>query len=214
MRKATRVVAAALGVLAGLAGLEHGIFEILQGNVTPATLAFPSMGPPCDPKVAWSGCEPALSILPNLLISGILTVLISLAVIAWSAAFVQRKNGGTALILLSLLLLLIGGGFFPPLIGLIGGIAGTRILKPFNRKPSGGLLRLAAALWAWPLVLLSVWSFGQFPVGYFFNDFLKSIMGFGLLLILTMLPLSVFSAYARDAQAAPGEPKKEAVYAV
>ncbi len=36
--------------------------------------------------------------------------------------------------------------------------------------------------------------------GYFFNDFLTSIMGFGLLLIITMLPLSVYSAYAHDLQ--------------
>jgi hypothetical protein len=35
------------------------------------------------------------------------------------------------------------------------------------------------------------WLLGQFPVGYFFNDFLKSIMVFGLLLILALLPLSV-----------------------
>jgi hypothetical protein len=44
-----------------------------------------------------------------------------------------------------------------------------------------------------------IWLLGQFPVGYFFNDFLKSIMGFGLLLILALLPLSVYSAYAHDA---------------
>jgi len=44
-----------------------------------------------------------------------------------------------------------------------------------------------------------VWVLGQFPVGYFFNDFLKSIMGFGLLLILASLPLSVYTGYARDA---------------
>jgi hypothetical protein len=47
-----------------------------------------------------------------------------------------------------------------------------------------------------------VWIWGQFPVGYFFNDFLKGIMGFGLLLILVMLPLSVDTAYAYDAHTA------------
>jgi len=47
-------------------------------------------------------------------------------------------------------------------------------------------------------VVLMLWLLGQFPVGHFFNDFLKGIMGFGLLLILTMLPLSVYTAYAHD----------------
>ena len=47
-------------------------------------------------------------------------------------------------------------------------------------------------------LILVTWLLGQFPVGFFFNDFLKSIMVFGLLLILVMLPLSVYSAYAKD----------------
>jgi hypothetical protein len=44
----------------------------------------------------------------------------------------------------------------------------------------------------------SVWLLGQFPVKYSFNDFLLKIIGFGLLLILVMLPGSVYTAYARD----------------
>jgi len=62
-----------------------------------------------------------------------------------------------------------GGGFFPPLIGGIGGAAGTRINRPLGRKP-GRLTHLAARLWPWPLVILLVWLLGQFPVGYLFND--------------------------------------------
>jgi len=54
-------------------------------------------------------------------------------------------------------------------------------------------------------VILLVWLLGQFAVGYFFNDFLQSIMGFGLLLILSMLPLSVYTAYAFDAHNAAKE---------
>ena len=103
------------------------------------------------------------------------------------------------LILLSVVLLLAGGGIFPPLIGIIGGAAGMKINKPLQGKP-GRMTRWAARLWPWPLVILMVWLWAQFLVGYFFNDFLQSIMGFGMLLILSMLPLSVYSAYAYDAQ--------------
>jgi len=138
-----------------------------------------------------------MSILPNFLITGILAMLLGLAMMVWSAAFVQRKNGGLVLILLSIALLLFGGGFFPPVIGIVGGAAGTKINKPLTRKP-GSITRFAAILWPWPLVVFLVWVLGQFPVGYFFNDFLTSIMGFGMLLILSMLPLSVYSAYAHD----------------
>jgi hypothetical protein len=197
MRKATRIVAASLGIVAGIAGLEHGYFEILQGSTRPDGVMIVSMGPPCVPEEVWNACEPAMTVIPNLLVAGILTVVLSVLIIIWSAAFVQRKHGGLVLILLSIASLLSGGGFFPPLIGIIGGAAGTQINKPLAGKP-GSITRFAAKLWPWPLVLLMVWLLGQFPVGYFFNDFLKSIMGFGLLLILTMLPLSVYTGYSHD----------------
>jgi hypothetical protein len=198
MRKATHIVAASFGILAGIAGLEHGYFEILRGNTgLEDMMFFPSMGPPCVPEKIWNACEPAMSILPNFLITGILTVILGLLIIVWSAAFVQRKNGGVILILLSVALLLFGGGFFPPLIGIVGGVAGTKINKPLTGNP-GKVTRFAAKLWPWPLVIFIIWILGQFPVGYFFNGFLQSIMGFGLLLILASLPLSVYTAYAHD----------------
>ena len=199
MRKATKTVATWLGVVAGIAGLEHGYFETLQGNIRPVALAFPSWGPQqCDPAKIWHACEPAMSILPNFLVTGILTMLLSLAMIVWAGWFVQRKHGGLILILISIALLLFGGGFFPPVIALVGGLAGTKINRPLSGQPIS-LTRFAAKLWPWPLVIFLTWVLGQFPVGYFFNDFLKSIMYFGMLLILVSLPLSVYVAYARDA---------------
>lgn len=198
MRKATRVVATWLGIVAGIAGLEHGYFEILHGNTRPAGLMFASMGPPCAPETAWHACEPAVTILPNFLITGILALVLGVIILIWSAAFVQRKYGGAVLMLLSVVLLLFGGGVIPPVMGLIGGAAGTRINKPLPGKPAGGLLRFAARLWPWPLVLFLIWALGQWPVGYFFNDLLKGSMGFVLPVVLITLPLSVYSAYGRD----------------
>jgi hypothetical protein len=65
--------------------------------------------------------------------------------------------------------------------------------------------RFAARLWPWPLVIFLAWVFGQFLVGYFFNAILQSVMGFVSLLILAMLPLSVYSAYAHDVQVAASQ---------
>ncbi len=198
MRKATKTVAMWFGMSAGLAGLEHGYFETLQGSTRPASLMFASWGLPCAPDEIWHACEPAMSILPNFLLTGLLAMLLSLAIMVWSAGFIQRKQGGLVLIVLSIALLLFGGGFFPPIIALVGGAAGLQIHKPLTGQP-GSVTRFAAKLWPWPLVIFLVWAFGQFPVGYFFNDFLTSIMGFGLLLILTSLLLSVYVGYAHDA---------------
>ena len=202
MRKATRIVAVSLGALAGIAGLEHGIFEIMQGNTRPSGLMFSSWGPQvCDPAKIWHACEPAMSLLPNFFITGILTVVISLAILVWSVALVQRKHGGSVLLVLSIAQLLVGGGFFPPLIGLVGGLAGTRILKPLGGQPSGPI-HFVARLWPWQLAVLVAWLVAQFPVGALFNDWLKSIMPVALLLIVVLLPLSVWCAYAFDADQA------------
>lgn len=198
MRKATKTVTTWLGIAAGVAGLEHGYYEILQGSTRSAGMMIVSMGPPCVPEEIWNGCEPAMTIIPNFLLTGMLAMLLGLAIIIWSVGFVERKHGGLVLILLSIALLLFGGGLFPPLIGLIGGWAGMKINKPINRVP-GNITRMAARLWPWPLVILMIWLLGQFLVGYFFNDLLMSIMVWGLVLILSMLPLSVYSGYAHDA---------------
>ncbi len=200
MRKATRIAATAFGLMAGIAGLEHGYFEILQGNIRPLSWMFASMGYPCVPEKIWHACEPAMTLLPTFLTAGILTVIISLLTFIWSASFVQRKNGGMVLIFLSVVLLLSGGGFFPPLFGIIGGAAGIQINKPFTGKPTNRTLDFAAKLWPWPLVIFIVWVLGQYPVGYFFNEFLQSMMGFSLLVMVVLLPLSIYAGSAHDLQ--------------
>jgi hypothetical protein len=198
MRKATKTVATWMGIVAGIASLEHGYFEFLQGNTRPTGLAFPSWGPPCVPQEIWHACEPAMSILPNFLITGILAMLFSVLLMIWAGWFVQRKHGGLVQIGISIALLLFGGGFFPPIIAFIGGIAGTQINRPLSGQPAR-LTRFAARLWPWSLVIFVAWTLGQFPVGHFFNDFLKSIMGFSMLVILGSLALSVYAAHAHDA---------------
>jgi hypothetical protein len=67
---------------------------------------------------------PAMTLIPNFLITGIFAILVSLVVIAWATIFVRRKNGSVTLILLSILMLLVGGGFIPPLFGIIAGVIG------------------------------------------------------------------------------------------
>ncbi|NCC31132.1 MAG: hypothetical protein EOM24_03800 [Chloroflexia bacterium] len=198
MRHATRTTATWLGVVGGIAGLEHGYFAFIQGNTPIPSLAFPSWGPPCVPEESWHACEPAMSIIPNFLITGILAMLLSLMLLVWAVWFVQRKYGGWIQLALAVLLLLFGGGFFPPIIAFVGGVAGTQINRPVSGQ-SARITRFAARLWPWALVLFVVWTLGQFPVGHFFNDFLQSIMYVSLLVILTSLPLAVYTAYAHDA---------------
>ena len=203
MRRATRIVASALGAFAGFGGPEHGVFEVLQGHVRPEGLLIASMGPPCEPEQVWHGCEPAMTVIPSFIVTGFLAIIVGLVTMVWAGFFLQRKRGGLVLILLSVVLLLVGGGLFPPVIGIVAGVVGTRINAPVTRRPAR-LARFLAALWPWPLAVFFAWVAGQFVIGHFFNDFL---MNSGVLIpfmILGLMALAIASAYARDVERAAG----------
>jgi hypothetical protein len=130
MKSAVRIVATTFGVIVALAGIEHGAGEILQGNVPPPALVFESW--PDSEFLEILAGEPAMSIVPNLLVSGILTVFFSLTLLAWSATALRKPYGGAGLIMLSAVLLLVGGGLGPPLMLFVAGLAATRILHPVS----------------------------------------------------------------------------------
>lgn len=119
----SRIAASILGVFAGLGGgVFHGVGEILQGSVTPDGIYIQAW-----PIMQATAGEPAMTIVPNFLLTGILAIIMGIVVTIWSVRYIKRKNGGLILILLSIIMLLLGGGIIPPIIGVIGGIIGTRI---------------------------------------------------------------------------------------
>jgi hypothetical protein len=150
MRNATSVTVSTFGALAGI---EHGIGEVLQGNVAPEGVMILSW-PDSEMFEILSG-EPAMTFVPNLLVTGILAILISLILLVWVTMFVERKHGGLVLILLSVVMLLVGGGFGPPIIGIIVGVAATRINAPLSWWRThlySGSRRFLAKVWPWSYV--------------------------------------------------------------
>jgi len=145
---ATRTVVSTFGLLAGLAGIEHGVGEILQGSVRPAGPVIESW--PDSKAFEILGGEPAMTVIPNLLVTGIAAVIVAVAVVVWSVRFVDRRHGGLVLILLCVLLLLVGGGFGPPLIGVIAGFGATRIGAAPRRRP-GRVSQAVGRVWPWVL---------------------------------------------------------------
>jgi hypothetical protein len=129
----TRVAASAVGIFGGLGGASHGPGEILQGNIAPNGLVIEAW-----PELTALAGEPAMTIIPSFLVTGILTIIFGLIVAVWAAKFVHRKNGGLVLILLSIIMLLVGGGLFPPVFGVAAGIIGTRIKSSSESTKHGG----------------------------------------------------------------------------
>lgn len=91
------------GVYGGFLGLEHGVGEIMQGNAAMTSVQINAYAPPGLPFPF--GREPTMTLLPTLLLAGILAVLTDLTVMIWSAFFIQMKHSILILYLMSILLL-------------------------------------------------------------------------------------------------------------
>jgi len=168
---ATRIVASTVGAFAGLLGVEHGFFETLQGNVATSGLVIDAIGHQANS--VFQGSEPALTIIPNFFVTGVLAIIVSLIVIIWAAAFVERKNGGLVLILLSIIQFLVGGGVAPLSIAIIAGLVATRINKPLSwwrAHLSVDSRRLLAKLWPWSLIAFFILAFIDLEIAIFGNN--------------------------------------------
>lgn len=127
-----KVTASALGIFTGLGGASHGPGEILQGNVTPSNIVFQAW-----PSLTALAGEPAMTIIPNLLVTGILTIIVGVLLAVWAAKFISGKRGGLVLVLLTIVLLLVGGGLMPPLFGIAAGV--IAMVSNYRRTKSGGV---------------------------------------------------------------------------
>jgi hypothetical protein len=158
MNQVTRKIVSVIGVVLVIAGLDHGIFEILQGDTPTNGVLIQAIG---DAHQMWFyGTEEAITLIPNFLYTGIAAVTVSIAIAVWSLWFVHTQHGATVLGLLFILLFLTGGG-----------IAAQVVFVPFLwmtaariNRPLGGWLkrlpdsprRFLARIWQTTLTLGSL----------------------------------------------------------
>jgi hypothetical protein len=163
MNRATRIIVSTIGVMLAIAGIDHGFFEILQGNRPTSGLIIQAIGPEQN---LW-GTEEAFTIVPNFLATGLLAILVSLAIIVWSVGFIQTKHGAAVFGLLFILLFLVGGGIAAQIMFVPVTWAAARwINSPLNwwRKVlPDGLRRGLAKIWPVMLTLGSI----SFLIGLF-----------------------------------------------
>jgi len=200
---ATRIVATTVGVAAGLLGLEHGYFETLQGNVAPNAVLISAIGPPCQPAAVWHACEPALTLIPSFLATGVLAMVVAVVVLIWSAAFVQREHGGIVLLLLTILLFLVGGGFYTLWFGVVAGIAGAKIGAPLTwwraHLPTR-MARVLVRLWPWVLIAYLVWVSASWFIGSAFGELMLRLTPLVTAATPVLLVLILLTSFAHDIQ--------------
>jgi hypothetical protein len=207
MKNATRVVVSTLGAIAGLMGIEHGIGETLQGNVAPDGMMISSW--PGSAFFSTLAGEPAMTIIPNLLVTGILAILFSLMFLVWAILFVQRKHSGLVLILLSIVMLLVGAGFGPPILGILVGATATRIHAPLTWLRThlpDGLGCFLGKLWPWSFSACIIAWLSLFPgsvlLDHFFGANNPNLIYTFILCAFGFLGLTVLTGFGHDMRSA------------
>lgn len=204
---ATRIVASAFGILVGLAGIDHGIFEVLQGNEKPASLMIAAIGPA---QRFWEyGEETALTVIPSFLITGILAVTLGLLVVVWAARFIDKKYGAGILFLLSVLLFLVGGGFAPIFLTLLAAFTAARINRPLRwwRRHVPAVIQAFLA-WLWPgsliaflllfFISVEIAIFGYPLVGLWGAGVTMTVLSDLSYVMLGLMAFTPLTAFARD----------------
>ncbi len=185
-----------IGVIFGVAGFEHGLFEFLQGNRATNGLLIEAIGPG---QRFWElGTEDAFTLIPNFLATGIASMVVGITIIAWSLLFLHTHHGSTVFLSLFVLLFLVGGGVGQIAFFLPAWAFSTRMNKPllfWKRILPPPARAVLSALWP-PLLLaaslvmlfgLEIAVFGWVPG---LTDPV-SLQALGLLLVLVAAALYV-----------------------
>src|ERR1017187_9571413 len=107
---ATRSIACTLGVLVGIGSIDHGLFECLQGFHPTPGLIVNALGSGYRWTVWKQGGEGAFTLIPNFLVTGVVTSLLGLLMIAWSVRYIHSPHGPSVFLSLGVASFLTGGG--------------------------------------------------------------------------------------------------------
>lgn len=203
----TRITASVIGTLLGLAGIvNHGIFEILQGNTPTNGFYIEAIG---EAHRFWlHGTEGAFTIIHNFLITGLCVIIAGIGIIIWSLRFTHVKRWATVFIFLMILLTLVGGGIGHILLYLPTWALATRMHKSLDwweRNMPARLRKLCSALWKYSLgatiiswlILMELGIFGYFP-GQTDPDTILSIVYVFLFSSAILACITFICAFARD----------------
>jgi hypothetical protein len=189
------------GILGGLAGMIHGVAEVLQGN-------RPTEG-------QWLVSVGAFTLIPNYLATGIAAILVGLCILAWTVGFIHTPHGATVFLCLAALSFLVGGGVAQVVFFVIAWGVATQIRRPltwWRKILPDPLRRRIAGGWWWNFAAgyfflgmgIFIWLVLT-PPGAEYNDLVAQyICWVSLLIGLVFQVLTIVSGFARDAQQQEG----------
>lgn len=202
MNKATRTLFLTLGILSGIMGIEHGIGEVLEGN-RPTDGIFILSWPDTAFFEIMSG-EPAMTIIPNYFLTGLLAIFFSCIFLAVLVKPGLDRKTVPILLALLILMLLTGGGFGPPILGIIAVLIALKrnsSLKIWSRLPAK-VHSVLSMLWPWSFGLCLAGWLMLFP-GAALIAFLTGIdhellMIVPILIAFAFIPITLLLGFSRD----------------
>lgn len=170
----------------------HGVGEILQAGSKSNSYMIYALDV-SDPDKVWHAGLPAFSVIPDYLISGIITVLISIAIVIFANLLIE-SNYFKLLPLIFILLFLFGGGFVPPFIGIItSSYYVIRKKSSMNKQPSFSR-KLIAKLWIYLISALILWLPSSWIIGWIFPAFMLQISSVTFIMFDIILPILILVA--------------------
>lgn len=198
---ATQIIAATVGVFFGLfSSINHGVFEILQGNKPTNGFLINAIG---EGQRFWvEGTEPAFTLIPNYMFTGIAAILVGLAIIVWSIWYLPTKHGRTVFLGLFMLSFLVGGGIGQAFFFIPAWAFATRMGKPltwWRKALPRKIWPFLSKLWMVFLVLATITMliglemavFGYFPgisnTEEFMNTNMMFVFGSAILYVIAFI---------------------------
>jgi hypothetical protein len=132
VRKLVTAIGIAIGAYGVYLGGMHGYYEVSNVETRPGGFIFDAISGNslAHDFPGWPGW-PAMSIIPNLTVTGLLVFVICGLIIIWLLAFINHARWGQVLAVIAILLCLFGGGFKPPFLVIIAAIIGTSIRQRY-----------------------------------------------------------------------------------
>jgi hypothetical protein len=203
INKSTWITAAVFGVLLAISGIQHGFFEILQGNKITETFIIQSIG---MDNQRWMNGEEAFTLLHNFFITGFSAIMVSVVILIWSIGFLKKSFGPPIFFLLFVLLTLVGGGIAHVLFFLPVWLFSQRINKEISWKGKGlssRNMKILSASWIYLLIFSSLLFLAALELLFFgipgaTYETISAITYGTLLMSLIILHLTFISALSRD----------------
>ena len=200
--RSTRTLYLTLGIIFGVMGIVHGLGEVLQGYQPTEGIFIQSW--PNSPFFEIMNGEPAMTIVPNLLITGLLAILFSCVFLVMIAKSTHKRSSRITLFLLLIAMLLTGACFGPPIFGLIAVLITIRSSwsqRILDRIPDK-YRRFFSALWPYSFVLCLLAWLMLFPGASIFDYFMgvnsPLIMIPPLIVVFVTIPITLVLGFARD----------------